>query len=177
MNKGIIMSKGEYILFLGSDDCLHDNNVLSSIFSSEIDFHRFSIIYGNIWLEKANNIWGGKFNIYRFILENLPHQAVFYHKTMFEKYGLYKIKYQILADKVFNLRWFRSKSIKKKFVNRVISNFSGNGISSTSIDQKFENDKFKLYKKYIPFVYRLLFKYRKRKFFKFFHKKLMLQRF
>src|SRR5690606_4496381 len=129
MNKGIKLSKGNWLFFLGSDDTIYSRFTFQKVFENK-KVKNSHLVYGNIWLNRPQIPWGGKFNRYRFLFENLPHQGVFYNRYIFDKLGFYNPKYQILADKEFNIRIFADKEIKKRYIDLIISNFSCNGISS-----------------------------------------------
>jgi glycosyltransferase involved in cell wall biosynthesis len=174
MNKGIKIAKGTWVLFLGSDDTIYQEDVFERIFAHKT-IEKYMVVYGSIWLVRPKTIWGGKFNNYRFIFENLPHQAVFYKKEMFEIYGNYNTKYKIKADKEFNMRWFTDKKYRAKYINIIVATFSGTGVSSTSTDVDFENDKFYLNKKYISPLLRFIANNRKNPIFKIFHNYFMKQ--
>jgi glycosyltransferase involved in cell wall biosynthesis len=48
MNKGIQMSRGEILYFLGSDDQLHDETILQEIFNVFNIGRHFDVVYGNV---------------------------------------------------------------------------------------------------------------------------------
>lgn len=64
MNKGVLLANGDWIIFLGSDDFLHDDKVLedavSFIQNSNADF-----VYGDAVLMSNNKRYGGQFDILR----------------------------------------------------------------------------------------------------------------
>jgi glycosyltransferase involved in cell wall biosynthesis len=102
MNKGVVRSKGEYLLFLNSGDYLCDEFVLSKLFSRPI-LH--DIIYGNILWDVKGNLNEGKFpdllTFEFFTKHSLPHQSSLIKKVLFSNIGLYDENYSIISDWVF----------------------------------------------------------------------------
>jgi glycosyltransferase involved in cell wall biosynthesis len=136
MNKGVGIARGEWIYFLGSDDKIYDENVFSDIFKNASE-KKYGIIYGNVLIDgdttwaKDGQIYDGEFNINKLLDRNICHQAIFYKKKIFDKLGKYNLRYPVCADWELNLRFFpRTQS---KYLNRIIANFSGGGISSKSL--------------------------------------------
>jgi glycosyltransferase involved in cell wall biosynthesis len=136
MNKGIIASKGEWIIFLGADDVFIDVNVLSSIFISkkhdEIDF-----LYGDVILTSNQKVYGGERTYMSLVDKNICHQSIFYKKTIFEKIGKYNLSYKILSDFDFNIRVFENSKLKKQYINQTISLYNNKGLSSYTLDKEF----------------------------------------
>ena len=56
MNKAIIRSSGTWLLFLGSDDALYDNQVLADMFT-QLQHARAAMVYGNVQLS-GDMSWG-----------------------------------------------------------------------------------------------------------------------
>lgn len=138
MNKGIDISQGQWLYFLGSDDQIADQNVFADIFKSIIST-KLDIIYGSVYISGdtswaiSGQIYDGEFDIHKLLTKNICHQAIFYKKNLFKKFGKYKIQYPVCADWDINLRVFpKSKSL---YINRVIADFAGGGISS-SVDNE-----------------------------------------
>jgi glycosyltransferase involved in cell wall biosynthesis len=133
MNKGIDLAKGEWIYFLGSDDEIYDENVFADIFKVNPD-KNCGIIYGNVRIDgdtpwaKDGQIYDGEFSIKQLLDRNICHQAIFYRRKMFETLGKYNLRYPICADWDLNIRFF--PRTKPKYLNRIIANFYGGGISS-----------------------------------------------
>src|SRR5690606_10898813 len=48
MNKGVLLSKGQWLLFLGSDDRLHDPSVLQDVYDTVHAHPSSKFIYGDV---------------------------------------------------------------------------------------------------------------------------------
>ena len=102
MNKGILKSKGEYILFLNSGDSFHDQNSLLTLTEN---LFGFDIVYGDITDKSYNEnkkITFPKNLTFEYMLcAGLPHQATAIKRNLFYKYGFYETKYKIISDWAF----------------------------------------------------------------------------
>lgn len=130
MNKGIGLSKGDYLFFLGSDDTLYDNSVLQDVIAV-ISQYSYDFIYGDV-VFKYNRIRVGEETNYLKLLKdlnNICHQAIFYSRKVFDKLGNYSLLYPIYADFHMNIRCFRDENISKKYIHRIISVFNEKGSS------------------------------------------------
>ncbi|MET0572218.1 MAG: glycosyltransferase family 2 protein [Pedobacter agri] len=146
MNKGIAVASGDYLLFLGSDDTLYNNQVLQKI-ANKISATNAKVIYGNVKMQgdselvKNGTIYGNEFDLKRLLVHNIPHQAIFYHKSVFKELGIYNLKYKILADHDFNLRAISKFTFH--YDDLTVANFAVGGSSTTMIDESFELDRYK----------------------------------
>ena len=135
MNKGIKMASGEYLLFLNAGDYLVHYNVIKSLMNL-FEGKEFDMIYGNVFsvdpISEQYRIKAVKQpDALFFFYDSLPHQAVFYKRTLFDKFGSYDETFKILADNVFNKKIVCDKHISVKHIDHIISVFLGDGISST----------------------------------------------
>ena len=137
MNKGIKTAQGEWLYFLGSDDWLLNKEVLQSVFSDDID--QYDVVYGDVVAEHLLPCHKGEWSVEK-INYNRCHQAIFYKASAFSKNGLYDIKYPILADYAFNLKWFLKGNLKSNYIKREIAHFSEDGISNRVVDEAFMRD-------------------------------------
>lgn len=147
MNKGIDMSRGNWLYFLGSGDLFNSEKVLNLI-SKKIDDLNCDVIYGNVRLGNTNRIYGEKFTSRKLIEKNISHQAIFFSKKIFKILGCFNIKYEILADWEFNIRWFNDRRIKSKYVDIIIADYELGGRSSFIFDKEFYQDLENNVKKY-----------------------------
>jgi glycosyltransferase involved in cell wall biosynthesis len=129
MNKGIAKALGEWILFLGSDDRLYDESVLASFFQTP-DIEAFDMVYGNVVSPSYKGLYDGEFNLEKLLSRNLPHQAVFYRRSLFGLVGLYVVRYKGYADWDLNIRCFRDARVRIRYIDLLVAYFGAAGISS-----------------------------------------------
>ncbi|MDR1764097.1 MAG: glycosyltransferase [Dysgonamonadaceae bacterium] len=165
MNKGIDKSTGRWLYFLGSDDELFDNEVLSLICNT-IQSSTEKIVYGNVLVSgdsgwaKNDNIYDGIFALEKILRKNICHQAIFYHKSVFDSIGYFNTSYSVSADWDFNLRCYAKYIFL--YVNTKIAKFSGGNTSFAHKDAEFHKNYARnilkyfernLYKKeFVPFL-------------------------
>lgn len=134
MNKGINIASGEYLLFLNSGDILASKDVLEGVYGR---LGTVDIIYGYVEGiekngEKRQKILPPEEITFRFFYSrNIPHQAEFISKKLFEKLGLYNENHKILSDYEFNLKALMSNA-SFCYIEKLISIVDLNGISSSS---------------------------------------------
>lgn len=149
MNKGIKLAQGDWLYFLGSDDCLYDNLVLEKIYehikskNSEVD-----VFYGNVYSRGHSSWYDGEFTSNKLIYSNICHQAIFYNQNVFNRIGEFDCNFVALADWHNNIKWFYNKNIKNQYLNLVIADFAAGGLSEMKIDQKFLEKRHKILVRY-----------------------------
>jgi len=145
MNKGVRQAKGQWLYFIGADDRLFDARTLERIFSPENQADT-DIIYAKVWNNFKKKAEGEAIvNQKDFIQKNLWHQSMFFKSKVFKKVGLYEIKYKIAADTVFNLKAFCLHHFNWKYLDLIVSSFSGEGISAQRNDTVFHKNQYALY--------------------------------
>lgn len=138
MNKGVDLSTGDWLYFLGSDDELFDKDVFADVVKN-LKTAGLGIIYGNVFSKddtswsNAGQVYDGKFDFKKLITRNICHQAIFYKSSLFKKSGQYNLNYPVTADWDLNLRFF--VKYKSLYIERIISMFSGGGLSTRTNDQ------------------------------------------
>lgn len=143
MNKGIVLAKGEWIYFLGSDDKLMADNVLFQINEAIKNSNSLDIIYGDVFDIHTNCITGGEFSKEMLTTKNICHQAIFLKKEVFQKIGNYNLQYNVCADWDHNIRWFESENITNSYVNIVCAVYAEGGYSSKYNDSFYGNMRWK----------------------------------
>jgi glycosyltransferase involved in cell wall biosynthesis len=141
MNKGILIAKGNWLYFLGSDDELYSNCVLENV-RKRIKYFD-SVVYGNVKIvgniswALDNQIYDGTFNTKKFKNKNICHQSIFYKRSVIiNNQILYNLKYKICSDWEFNMRLWKFNYFK--YINLTIANFMAGGASSkNTVDEDF----------------------------------------
>jgi len=145
MNKGIQLTSGEFLYFLGAGDRLLPG-VLEAV-AAEIrqlpcqgKTSRPTLLYGNVNWSWYSRPYDGRFNRFKLLRRNICHQAIFYQRSVFERLGFYNTKYRSLADWEFNIRCFNDRGIRKRYIPLRIADFEGGGKSAITPDLAFQAD-------------------------------------
>lgn len=136
MNKGIHKSNGEWLYFLGSDDWLYDNTVLSRFIRP--DFLNYDILYGDIVSDVLAPQYHGKWSIQNIEI-NRCHQSIFYNRKVFELLGDYDLRFKLAADHCINIKWLLNNQVRKHYIDYPVAFFSDGGFSSSFIDEEFDS--------------------------------------
>ena len=132
MNKGILASHGEYLLFLNSGDFLISNLVIGKVipYLNNKDIYvgkqksKFGIFYPK---DSSLEIVSYIFNM------TLPHQASFINRILFDKFGLYNEDLKICSDWEFFLKVAVLNNCSIEIIPLLISEIEPDGISETDL--------------------------------------------
>ena len=134
MNKGVKYSKGEFILFLNSDDQLIDEFFLLN-YIKILEENIVDILYSNVLYKK--NIFGfsRKFKTGNTLNINkvgfhLPHPGTLIRKKYLINSGLFDLRYKISADFDFFIKSKNNKNTKYRYYNNYTVLMSIGGASS-----------------------------------------------
>lgn len=143
MNKGIELSRGDWLYFMGSDDYLWDEKVLDDVvgYLKKVDAH---FIYGNVCSPDLGDAYDGEFDVEKLCKRNICHQAVFCKRDVFVKLGMFDTRYKVLGDYDFNIRCFHDTAIVKSFFNRRIAYYGPAGASRTLNKVELMRDRYLL---------------------------------
>ncbi len=157
MNKGISLSRGSWIYFLGSDDKLYDPSVLERV-AAKLITTSAEVVYGNVKLDgdthwaRHHEIYDGEFTRDKLCKKNICHQAIFYSKIVFQRIGKYNTDYTVCADWDFNHHCFAS--CKMEYIDEIIALFKGGGKSSFNSTDKYSSEEVVInLKKYYQLKY------------------------
>jgi glycosyltransferase involved in cell wall biosynthesis len=144
MNKGLDLTKGQYLNFMNSDDYFFNNNVLDEV-TPFLDI-KYDIIYGNAEIRykdfkflkkepRPEYLWMGPVN----------HQSSFIKRETMQKYR-FNIGNKLVADyELFLNVYYKDGKILK--INKTIASFSNDGVSQKN-DRQVIIDCYKTLKKF-----------------------------
>ena len=144
MNKGIDVSTGDYIYFLGADDCLVNKDIINLIVNYIHDDFDFDVLSGLVWSvypeSKMQQVFSN--NIKNTKLDDLkqgnimaPHQGMFVKSSVMKNLK-FDSKYKIAADYKFILTLWNDPKYKIKKIEDIVAFYSAEGISNTNIPQR-----------------------------------------
>ena len=145
MNKGIALSKGEWIMFMNSGDIFFDRLVLEKILKENLS--KIDIIFGDTVVDHKFMTVFKKSNYFQNFTVTMPfcHQSSLI-KSYFLKKNIFDLNYELSSD--FNL-FFNSYRSKLKFFkyNGIISKVQSLGKSDTNRQKVFTENIIIFYKK------------------------------
>lgn len=128
MNKGVVKSKGEYLLFLNSGDVLYNEHVLKkiSLILSDTD-----IILGNV-IRADNHIFNIKYDknlFYQLYTTSFNHQGAFIRRALLNK-NPYDENFRIVSDWKFLFQTLIQENVTVEFSEEIVAIQDMTGISS-----------------------------------------------
>jgi len=143
MNMALDLARGDWVLFLGSDDRLFAADTLSGLSGALTD--EDDVVYGNVVSPRFDGRYGGRFSTARIGKDNICHQAIVFRRQLFETLGKFDVRFRLLADWEHNMRWFLSPNVRARYIDTVIAHYADGGLSSSGNDRVFEREKRQLY--------------------------------
>ena len=162
MNKAKKKATGDFLLYLGADDLLYSNNVITEFVNhlmAEDD-----VYYGSVLRIKKQVVFDGEFSKWKWGYQNVCHQCIFYPRSIYSKKD-YDPQYKLVADWVYNLQLLAS-GVNFHYVDLVIAKYNDvDGISSTRVDKHFLKERKNLVVNAVgilPYYWGLIAKAKKR---------------
>jgi glycosyltransferase involved in cell wall biosynthesis len=133
-NKGIAQAKGAYLIFLNSGDTFCSNKVLDQFANSPVAL-KHKVIYGNSNIIKGNGaieklIPPNQLSTNFWYRQTLNHQAIFFKKDIFERFGKYNTSYRFSADMDLLLKIFKKEPEAFYHLNEFVCNYVEAGLSA-----------------------------------------------
>jgi glycosyltransferase involved in cell wall biosynthesis len=133
MNKGINLSKGEYLLFLNSGDFLFSATVFEEIFGAKEYKEDFicakCAVSRNGQIEFITNP-PQNFTFKNFYNTTLAHQSTFIRVSLFSKYGKYREDLKLKSDWEFFVRTIILNQCTTIRVDVVLTDYNLDGVSA-----------------------------------------------
>jgi len=149
MNKGIAVATGDVIGTINADDFYADNDVLyhiAKVFAEQDT----SILYGDLdYVDPSDKVirkWrSGKYSKGMFNWGWMPPHPTFYcKKSIFEKFGIYKLDYGSAGDYELMLRFIHSNNVKIYYLNKVLIKMVVGGLSNKTLGNRVKAMRFDL---------------------------------
>ena len=137
MNKGIALASGDVIGFLHSDDEYYTSSVIEKI-AQEFKKGSLDGIYADlIYVNSKNRViryWRSTEFKPNMLKKGWmpPHPTLFLKKQIYEKYGMFDVRYKIAADYDFILRIFK-QNLHIYYLPTIIYKMRLGGVSNKSI--------------------------------------------
>ena len=127
INKGIKMATGDVVGILNADDVLESQDTLVHVAECFNRVDDIDALYADIRFVKDDlnttcRYYSAKYwKPWMFQWGKMPpHPSVYIRRELFEKFGLYKLGYDIAADYELLIRYLRVAKIKSKYLNESI---------------------------------------------------------
>lgn len=135
MNKGITLSKGNWLYFLGAGDVLKEEETImyiSNSFNKKIELLLGNIQYktckdDSVFLKQNNGVFTSTLSFLLWLKNTAHHQSMIYNRSVF-KNKVFDDSYKILSDYNFNLFLFKNNVAFFK-LNKIIAICDSKGVS------------------------------------------------
>ena len=142
-NKALKHAKGEWICFLGADDCFYDSFALEKTapLLSKALAQGCRLAYGQVAkVNAAGNVvqllgkpWEKiSWQIRHGMPIHMPHPGMMHHRSLFEEYGIFDEKFRIAGDYEFLLRELKDPARKAIYLGFPLVKFGIGGISEAN---------------------------------------------
>lgn len=192
LNKGIQRASGDVIGILHSDDFFEDENVIANVVDIFNKNSKMPMVIGSVKYvdnhntEKVIRLYSSKkFRVWMLRFGFIPaHTATFIRKDIYERIGLYNIKYASAGDFEFFIRAFWLYEIPFLVINQVLVRMRIGGLSSSGVKSYWRSsieilsalNECKIYSNFlfilirlpIKKIHQLIFLVRNSKFFNYF---------
>lgn len=137
MNKGIQMSKGEYLYFLNGGDVLNNNkslsNILTIIEGSDIIVGRVNYVCDGLKIGESDILKEQDFSLYYMYLNGICHQAALIKRELLVA-NPYDISARINADWKFFVQSIVLNDASVYTTDIVLADFDRTGLSSRNLE-------------------------------------------
>lgn len=154
MNKGIRLARGDYLVFLNAGDLFADAGVLEAV----LPCLGVDLVFGDLLCVSA----AGEHSVRAFpdrlprhflLRHMLPHQASFFRRDLFAKYGEYDQSFRIAGDYELFARLIEKHGISTRHLPKVLGVFRTDGISSSRTQRALRRrENHRIRKRYFPWT-------------------------
>lgn len=131
MNTGLEKASGEYIVFMNGGDTFSCNKVLQRVATAP----QADLIYGDIFFNEIDGEraeFPDRLNPGYLLKNTVPHQATFYRRELFQKFGTFDTSFRIAADYDLYVRLLEVGKVSHYHIAEPLAVFDRSGISSNT---------------------------------------------
>lgn len=150
-NKGVKLASGKYLLFLNAGDSFQNDQVLQKIKDSAKMSE--DILYGDIlMIDREKRQIPVKYPdtiVYKYWYRQkyLCHQAIFFHRRIFDTYGMYNLTYRFAADFDLLQRIWYQPETTKRHVDTLVVIYDLEGVSAKKENESLIHKEYDSIKK------------------------------
>jgi glycosyltransferase involved in cell wall biosynthesis len=149
MNKGVQLATGDIVGILNSDDFYETTTVIEDIVKHFKNNKSSDIVFGDVVFVEPNNLKKvvRYYSSEKFKSSKLrfgwmpPHPATFIRKSVYDKYGLYKLGYKISADYEMFVRLLMVAKLSFSRIDKIIVRMRSGGASTDGIQSSITLNK------------------------------------
>ena len=130
MNKGVAKASGEYLVFMNGGDCFASAEVLDRVAAAP----RCDLIYGDLYYDEVGDrrvTFPDQFKHGYLLKQMAPHQATFYQRSLFERFGGYDTSFRIAGDYDLFVRLLEKGKVSHHHISEPLAVFVLGGVSGS----------------------------------------------
>ncbi len=138
INQGVLAARGHWVLVLGADDRLHAPGTLQQV-GPWLRSAQADVVYGDVRVVNHSALgvpvggrYAGAMPLNKLLRGNICQQAMFYRRSLFDRLGLFDLRYPIMADWDFNLRAAFAGDMQ--WVDLIVADYAATGLSAQRRD-------------------------------------------
>ena len=144
MNKGLTYATGDYIYYLGADDCLLAPNSISQVVSFLQDNPEVDVLCASVMMVdsvyRIEKVYSSNFSEADVLSGyNTPHQGMFVRREILQKYR-FDTSYHIAADYKNFLKFYLDQNIALKKTAMIVAYYANDGVSGNGTDAQRMED-------------------------------------
>jgi glycosyltransferase involved in cell wall biosynthesis len=146
MNKGIKKANGDLIVFINSDDLICDSEAIEKVVAKFMSDDQLEAVYADLFYvsqkdtSKIIRTWKvGRQKPFRTGWQP-AHLSLYIKKSVYDKYGLFNLNYQLAADFELMLRFFDKYKIKTAYLQEFFVKMRLGGESNKSLKNIYKQN-------------------------------------
>ncbi|WP_315003232.1 glycosyltransferase [uncultured Selenomonas sp.] len=144
MNKGLTHATGDYIYYLGADDCLLAPTSISQVVSFLQDNPEVDVLCASVMMVdtvyRIEKVYSSNFSEADVLSGyNTPHQGMFVRREILQKYR-FDTSYHIAADYKNFLKFYLDQNIALKQTAMIVAYYANDGVSGNGTDAQRMED-------------------------------------